>query len=100
MAIEFGLDDGQQGVAQERQRSDDVGCATASFVLQPASVTPPVISVFASGPVPSHQLQPTPRGPLIHQLAGHMYWGSDLKTSYSACVAEAELVGIGAWRDR
>jgi len=58
------LYDGQQGVAQQRERTDDIGISAAGLVLPPTGIPPPVVTVLNACPVASDKRKPLFWSPL------------------------------------
>ena len=53
-----GLDQGQQGIAQQGDGADDVGVAAAGPIFSAAGVAPPMVAVFHAAPMAADQFQP------------------------------------------
>lgn len=59
------LYDGQQGVAQQSERADDIGISATGLVFPPASVPAPVVAVLNARPMAPDECKPLFRSPLV-----------------------------------
>ena len=59
IGLKMRLMDGKQGAAQERQRPDDTGIATACGIFPQAGILAPMETVFYACPMVAHVLEPS-----------------------------------------
>lgn len=67
--------EGEQGVANEREVGQEVGFAAAGAVFAQKDIAPPVVADFRAAPVAANEVQPLLRGVLFGRGAGEIVMG-------------------------
>jgi len=103
----MGIDDHEQGVADQRQVADEVGVAAAGAVFAPDGVFPPMIAVFNPAPVAADEPVPSgiaaAFGRLAADVVAYVFVGLSVAVAFAvdgddaARVRECGLQGTGGF---